>query len=48
MFRCLQADEYSLGSVAVRVQLLKEHLRIEILNARELKPPDIHRGRQGV
>jgi len=42
--RCLQADEFSLGSVTIRVELLKEHLRIEILNARELKPPEIHRG----
>jgi hypothetical protein len=27
-----------------RAQLLKEHLRVEVLNARHLKPPEIHRG----
>ena len=32
--------EFPLGSVNIRVQLLREHLRVEILNARHLKPPD--------
>ena len=32
--------EFPLGSVNIRVQLLREHLRVEVLNARHLKPPD--------
>ena len=36
--KCLQTDDYKLGSITVRAQLLKEHLRVEILNARHLKP----------
>ena len=42
--RTLQAGDYKLGSVTVRAQLLKDHLRVEILNARHLKPPEVHRG----
>eukprot|EP00092_Neocalanus_flemingeri_P041502 GFUD01045197.1.p1 GENE.GFUD01045197.1~~GFUD01045197.1.p1 ORF type:complete len:1194 (+),score=262.01 GFUD01045197.1:849-4430(+) len=42
--RALQAGEYKLGSITVRAQLLKDHLRVEVLNARHLKPPEIHRG----
>ena len=42
--RVLQAGDYKLGSVTVRAQLLKDHLRVEILNARHLKPPEVHRG----
>jgi len=42
--RSLQAGEYKLGSITVRAQLLKDHLRVEVLNARHLKPPEIHRG----
>ncbi len=38
--RAVEEGEYSLGSVNVRVQLLREHLRVEVLNARHLKPPD--------
>ena len=30
-----------LGSLTVRAQLLREHLRVEVLNARQLRPPDI-------
>ena len=33
-------QEFPLGSVNIRVQLLREHLRVEVLNARHLKPPD--------
>merc|ERR1712029_1261164 len=32
--------EFVDGSITVRCQILREHLRIEILNARHLKPPD--------
>lgn len=42
--RSLQAGDYKLGSITIRAQLLKDHLRVEILNARHLKPPEIHRG----
>ncbi|QQP31405.1 Protein unc13 -like protein Dlike, partial [Caligus rogercresseyi] len=30
----------SLGSITLRLQMLPEHLRVEILNARHLKPPN--------
>ena len=33
-------QDFTLGSVNIRVQLLREHLRVEVLNARHLKPPD--------
>ena len=33
-------QEFPLGSVNIRVQLLREHMRVEVLNARHLKPPD--------
>ena len=36
----IKAGDYNLGSITIRCQLLREHLRIEILNARHLKPPD--------
>lgn len=42
--RALQAGEYKLGSITVRAQLLRDHLRVEVLNARHLKPPEVHRG----
>ena len=42
--RMLQVGDYKLGSLTVRAQLLKDHLRVEILNARHLKPPEVHRG----
>ena len=42
--RSLQVGDYKLGSITVRAQLLKDHLRVEILNARHLKPPEVHRG----
>jgi len=42
--RNLQAGEYKLGSITVRAQLLRDHLRVEVLNARHLKPPEVHRG----
>ena len=32
--------DFPLGSVNIKVQLLREHLRVEVLNARHLKPPD--------
>ena len=37
-------QEFPLGSVNIRVQLLREHLRVEVLNARHLKPPDPRSG----
>ena len=70
----MQAGEYKLGSITVRAQLLRDHLRVEVnchafkfnwtrsllliqlnkklifkchlqvLNARHLKPPEVHRG----
>ena len=42
--RMLQVGDYKLGSLTVRAQLLKDHLRVEILNTRHLKPPEVHRG----
>lgn len=36
----IKPGDYNLGSITIRCQLLREHLRIEILNARHLKPPD--------
>lgn len=36
--KSLGPDEYKLGSISIRAQLLKEHLRVEVLNARSLKP----------
>ena len=36
----IKPGDYQLGSITIRCQLLREHLRIEILNARHLKPPD--------
>ena len=36
----VQPGEFVDGSITVRCQILREHLRIEILNARHLKPPD--------
>jgi len=42
--RSLQAGDYKLGSITIRAQLLRDHLRVEILNARHLKPPEVHRG----
>merc|ERR1711902_100723 len=42
--RALQVGDYKLGSITVRAQLLRDHLRVEILNARHLKPPEVHRG----
>ena len=36
----IKTGDCELGSITIRCQLLKEHLRIEILNARHLKPPD--------
>ena len=42
--RSLQVGDYKLGSITIRAQLLKDHLRVEVLNARHLKPPEIHRG----
>ena len=41
----IQPGDYELGSITIRCQLLKEHLRIEVLNARHLKPPDPISGR---
>ncbi len=38
-------QEFPLGSVNIRVQLLREHLRVEVLNARHLKPPDPRSGK---
>ncbi|XP_040580539.1 protein unc-13 homolog 4B [Lepeophtheirus salmonis] len=36
-----RTKEFSaLGSITVRLQMLPEHLRVEILNARHLKPPN--------
>ena len=35
----IKPGDYQLGSITIRCQLLREHLRIEILNARHLKPP---------
>ena len=46
LFRSLQVDDYAHGRVALKVQLLNQHLRVEILNASELRPPEIHRGKQ--
>ena len=40
----MQVGDYKLGSINVRAQLLRDHLRLEILNARHLKPPEVHRG----
>lgn len=40
----VQTGDYTLGSVNIRVQLLREHLRVEVLNARHLKPPDPRSG----
>ena len=34
----------NLGSITVRCQMLNEHLRVEVLNARNLKPPDLQAG----
>jgi len=42
--RSLQVGEYKLGSITIRAQLLKDHVRVEVLNARGLKPPEVHRG----
>ena len=42
--RSLQVGDYKLGSITIRAQLLKDHLRVEVLNARHLKPPEVHRG----
>ena len=56
--RALQAGEYKMGSITIRAQLLRDHLRVEVgdsqllqspvsskvLNARHLKPPEVHRG----
>lgn len=36
----------TLGSVTVKCQMLKEHLRVEVLNARNLKPPDPQAGKR--
>ncbi len=36
----IREGEYSLGSVTIRCQMLREHLRVEVLNARHLKPSD--------
>ena len=38
-------QEFPLGSVNIKIQLLREHLRVEILNARHLKPPDPRSGK---
>jgi len=42
--RSMQVTDYKLGSITVRAQLLRDHLRVEVLNARHLKPPEVHRG----
>lgn len=36
----VKPGEFNLGSITLRCQLLKEHIRVEVLNARHLKPPD--------
>ena len=36
----------NLGSITVRCQMLNEHLRVEVLNARNLKPPDLQAGKE--
>ena len=36
----VKPGEFALGSITIRCQILSEHLRIEVLNARHLKPPD--------
>ncbi len=36
----IKGGEYTLGSITVRCQMLREHLRVEVLNARHLKPPN--------
>ena len=38
--REVKAGEFVDGSITLRCQILREHLRIEVLNARHLKPPD--------
>ena len=43
----IKPGDYQLGSITIRCQLLREHLRIEILNARHLKPPDPNSVRLG-
>ncbi len=40
--KSILSGEYTLGSLTVRCQMLREHLRVEVLNARHLKPPDPH------
>ena len=44
----IKQGDYQLGSITIRCQLLREHLRIEILNARHLKPPDPMSGKYQV
>ena len=44
----IKQGDYQLGSITIRCQLLREHLRIEILNARHLKPPDPMSGKYHV
>ncbi len=34
----------NLGSITIRCQMLNEHLRVEVLNARNLRPPDPQAG----
>lgn len=36
----VKPGEFNLGSITVRCQVLREHIRVEVLNARHLKPPD--------
>ncbi len=38
--KSIVSGEYILGSITLRCQMLREHLRVEVLNARHLKPPD--------
>ena len=32
------------GSITIRCQMLREHLRVEVMNCRQLKPPDLQQG----